>query len=355
MQAAVKNRFGRLIRIAAALAAVYLFIRFVLPVLAPFMLAFGAAALLQSPVRFLSRRLKLRRNICAVFCSAAFIAAIAAFGIILVRWIARDLAKVIESLPDAAAGLPSVLREADERLYKLIVAAPVELQDFLGSALESLRGAINELPITLYNRAMTFVSGIAASAPGVLFFTAAMTVGLFFICPAYPEIIAFFRRQIPADRLSRADEALPILGKTLGSWFKAETILSCLCFCELFAAFMLLDVRRPALLALVAALVDALPFLGTGILLLPWSAVCLLGGQMPRGIALLALWSVIGLVRGLLEPKLLGGSSGVHPAAAALAIYAGFKLLGIAGMLLFPISLMLLTALNKKGCLRLWK
>ena len=92
------------------------------------------------------------------------------------------------------------------------------------------------------------------------------------------------------------------------------------------------------LLAAVTALVDALPVFGTGTVLLPWAAVCLLAGQAPRAVALAALYAVISAVRSLLEPKVMAAQAGLPPLAALAAMYAGFRALGVAGMILLPMA-----------------
>ena len=105
----------------------------------------------------------------------------------------------------------------------------------------------------------------------------------------------------------------------------------------------------------MTALVDALPVFGTGTVLLPWAAYCLLSGAAARGIGLLISWGVTNLVRSCAQAKLLGDQIGLDPLASLTAIYIGWRVKGVIGMLLFPLILVTLCQLNDRGVIRLWK
>ena len=103
------------------------------------------------------------------------------------------------------------------------------------------------------------------------------------------------------------------------------------------------------------AIVDALPVLGTGTVLIPWAIYHLLLGTFPRGIALLALYAIILLVRSLMEPKVMAAQAGLPPLSALLAMYLGYCLFGIWGMLLLPVLLLFVKQLQDSGAIHLWK
>ena len=90
------------------------------------------------------------------------------------------------------------------------------------------------------------------------------------------------------------------------------------------------------LAAFLTTLVDALPVLGTGMVLIPWALICFLGGNSIRGLGLLGLYATAALVRSVLEPKLVGSHLGLDPLVTLIAMYCGLRLWGLAGMLLLP-------------------
>jgi predicted PurR-regulated permease PerM len=136
---------------------------------------------------------------------------------------------------------------------------------------------------------------------------------------------------------------------------RAQLLLMGICFLELLAAFLLLGVRSAPILALVTALVDALPVFGTGAVLLPWALYCLLLHETRRGLGLLVTWGLAELTRNAAQAKLLGDQIGLDPLASLLSVYIGWRVAGVGGMLLFPLGAMVLIRLNDRGVVRLWK
>ena len=201
---------------------------------------------------------------------------------------------------------------------------------------------------------ITAAGALAAALPGVFLFCGTTALAVFFTTGSYPRIMAFFRRQL-GTRLDRARGVKANLLSTLGKWFRAQAILLGVTFCELLAGFLLMGQRYALLLAAVTALVDALPVFGTGTVLLPWAAACLLLGQAPRAVALAALYAVISAVRSFLEPKVMAAQAGLPPLAALAAMYAGFRAFGVAGMILLPVALLFVKQLHDQGYVGLWK
>jgi predicted PurR-regulated permease PerM len=102
------------------------------------------------------------------------------------------------------------------------------------------------------------------------------------------------------------------------------------------------------MLAALITLVDAFPVLGVGTVLVPWSILRFVQNDYVLGIGLLALYAAIWLVRSVLEPRLLGKELGLDPLVTLIAIYAGFRLWGLGGMLLTPILAMAVTQIVKQ-------
>ena len=113
----------------------------------------------------------------------------------------------------------------------------------------------------------------------------------------------------------------------------------------LLLGFLLIGIPRALLWAALVALVDAVPVLGTGTVLVPWALVRFLQGDVLQGAGLLATFSVAWLVRSVLEPRIVGRSLGLDPLISLVAFYVGFKLWGIPGMILAPMAAALIKSL----------
>ena len=138
-------------------------------------------------------------------------------------------------------------------------------------------------------------------------------------------------------------------------FLRAQALLIMLTFFQLVLAFLVLRVKSPVALAAVTAAIDALPVFGTGVVLVPWAIYSLLLGNTRLGIGLLVSWMVINLVRNCLQAKLMGDQIGLDALASLLAVYVGWQVWGVWGMLSFPIILVTVQQLNDRGVIRLWK
>ena len=133
----------------------------------------------------------------------------------------------------------------------------------------------------------------------------------------------------------------------LGSYLKAQGTLILISFIEVLIGLYIfkwigLNVNYPLLSALGIAFVDALPILGAGTVILPWAIISSVNGNIRLAIALVILFIIITIVRQILEPKIVSNKIGVHPIFTLIAMYTGFKLIGLIGLFIGPIILIIL-------------
>lgn len=332
-----------------------LFFRFLLPCLFPFLLAFATAAICEPVVDFLTERAHIRRGIASALCVLVILSSVAGFFLLVVVRLADEAVGLVMSLPRLASGLPDIIRRVELTLDRVMDSAPEALRDYLDAAVNAIAQRAAQIPAALSQWVLERLSSAASRAPGTLLTLATWAIGSFFISAGFDDIRAFLIRQIPVSARDTARGMKRELLTSLGRWFRAEAALLGVTFAELTAAFMLMGVEYGVVIALITALIDALPVFGAGIVLLPWAGAALLEGHTGRAVALAVTYLVVTLVHSCLEPKLIGSEFGVAPAAALLAMYAGFKLTGVAGMVLFPFGLMLINELNTKGYVKLWK
>ena len=123
---------------------------------------------------------------------------------------------------------------------------------------------------------------------------------------------------------------------SLGAWLKAQGKLAAVTYCIVTTGFFLVGVRYGPVWALLVALVDAVPVLGTGTVLVPWGAVLMLQGETWKGLGLLIIWAGAVLTRTVLEPRLVGKQLGLDPLLTLLFLYVGYRFWGILGMIFAP-------------------
>ncbi len=265
------------------------------------------------------------------------------------------LAEIIKALPQRLAGIPSLLKAGEDRLYGFIVSAPPEFQSFLISAADKINEGLTGMPARLYERLMSFFGTAVTEAPKTVLFLAVSAIGTFFLSAGFDEARSFVRRQLNSDMVKKLEGASKEAGTALKRWLSAEFTLVGATFIQLTLFFIVLKVKNAVFTALAVSLIDALPVLGTGIILIPWALTEAVSGHINKTVILLTAYLSIAAVRSFLEPKLLGEGRGPHPAASLLAMWLGFRLTGVWGMVLFPVTLMIIKRLHDSGYIKLWK
>ncbi len=330
--------------VLAAAAGVWLFGALLLPLLAPFFIGLAVAALAKTPVQLLERH-GLPRNAASFLCVLTLFAALGAGIYILCRLLCGELSGLVRQLPQLAQALAAPLARLEAWLYSIADRLPDGLGTGLRSGIDALFRSGSLLGSKLYSWLFSFASGFLQKAPGVFLFLLTSILASFMLSGDWPALRALCLRRVPAAWREKLAVWRGHLRRTLGHWLRAQAKLLAIIFLVLTAGLLLLNVSYPLLLALLIALVDALPVFGTGTVLIPWGLICFLHGQTQRGVGFLVLYGAAALTRQALEPRLLGRQVGLPPILALLALYTGFRLLGVGGMILFPLAAIFLKQL----------
>ncbi len=333
-----KIDFQKWASVAVCLGAALLFLRFfaarILSALLPFLLAAALSLLVAPLARKLSRPLHLRESVCAVILFFFCVAVALVLGGFAASRLLREAQGLIARLL-ADVGSPSsllsdavdALRLPDGEESELFRA---QLKTMLTDLARNLLGWLSsQLPV----RAARVVAGIPA---GVMFSVVTVLAGVQFCIGGeglrkklFALLPAGWRSKIAGHR----DGFLTLARRYL----RAYALLFALTFSLLFFGFLILGLDYAAGRAFLVALVDILPVLGVGTVLIPWAAVELLCHRFYIGFGLLILCLAVTVVRQAVEPHLIGKSLGVHPLLSLAASYVGWRLFGIAGLLLGPL------------------
>jgi predicted PurR-regulated permease PerM len=142
---------------------------------------------------------------------------------------------------------------------------------------------------------------------------------------------------------------------TLGKFIRAYSAIISITFLELSIGFWILGIPNPFLFGVLIAIVDVMPILGTGAILLPWAIISLVIGNTKIGVGLLLLYVLITAVRQTIEPKIVGQQIGLHPILTLILMYVGAQLMGVLGLLILPIIATILVKMNEDGTIHLFK
>ena len=217
----------------------------------------------------------------------------------------------------------------------------------------SLEEVLQNAVTSLSRRVVGWLGGIASSLPSILFTLTFTVLSTIFFLQDYAGITGFIVRSLPGRWLRPMVESKRYLLGAVQKVLFAYLCIMFITFGEITLGLWLLRVPYFAAIAFAIALLDILPFIGSGLFLIPWGAYHLLiSRQTALGAGLLLLYAVVTVVRMWLEPRIVGGRIGLHPLATLTAMYAGLKIFGFWGLLLAPLGTTLLLHLRQGGYLR---
>ena len=326
-----------LLSMLAVFAAVWLTGKYLLPLISPFLLGAALALAAEPMVRFLNRRARMPRMVStAIGVSMAF-CLLALLLLTLCAFALRQLKALAGILPNLEETARTGLALVQTRLLELASHAPQGIRPLLEDNVRTLLAdsgtLLGKLTAWLLGLAGSLLSHVPDSALGL----GTAILSAFLISAKLPRIQRWFRRWIPSQQLRILLDSARRMRGVLGKWLLAQCKLMSVTFCILAAGLTLLRIPSSLLWAVLVALVDALPILGTGTVLVPWSVVCFLQGDTPRALGILGIYITAAVTRSMLEPKLLGKHLGLDPLVTLMALYIGYRLWGVGGMILAPL------------------
>lgn len=326
------KRGRNLLFIGCALAGVLL-ARFLLPLILPLLVGLLVACMAEPLTRFLTDRWRFPR-------AAATAAAIGGvYAVLLLSlWGLGSLAlRELDSLPQAVQTLESAAEQLHAWILGMIARIPARFRAGLEARVQELFSGSSELTQGAVSGILGTVSRVILHLPDTFIFLGTAVLSSFMISVRLPGALPFLEQKLPRAWSARVLSVLQCLRENVGRWLAAQCKLVGITFLILTAGFFVLRIAHPVWLAALVALVDALPVLGTGTVLIPWGIVTLLLGEKALGLGLLALYGVSSLTRSILEPRLISRHLGLHPLLTLGTIYVGYRLWGLAGMILAPV------------------
>jgi sporulation integral membrane protein YtvI len=342
--------------IAVILAIGYIFIQYLAVWMMPFVVGMVLALILQGPVNWVLRHTHLKRKMVAPVVTLVLVMIIIALLVLLLVSAVGEAAKFVASLPVWFQNTaPLVVDAMTKRLEIIIEALPqdweTQIRGIVSDELQMMQSEVGGLSATV----LSWVANSAASLPSLLISFIVSIVATFFLCSKFDRVKGFFWRQVPGKYKELAGDTWATFAHTLGQMIRSYILIMFITFCEVAVGLSLMRVEYSLLLAALISLVDIMPVIGTGTILIPWGLIALLTGNMGLGAGLLLLYVVVTVVRNILEPRIIGRRIGIHPLITLVFMYLGLHILGIPGMFLFPLLFVLLKNAQEAGMIRLWK
>ena len=332
------KRIGLFIAVVASVVA-GIFLLFRLAVFwLPFLIAFALSSLMEPLIKFLNSKLKIKRKYSAPVILLLTLAIIVFLLALVVLRLVDEIKMLLMSSPEFFTELYDRITHWMNEGTTFFIKLPPELTDSIGTVLNNLSSALSSLGKSLVKGAYT----TAISLPEALIFAIITILSTYFMASDRDKIAAVFKKQLPESWYSRIQSLKKDLFSTLFGYLRAYLIIVCMTFTELYIGFSIIRVDYALLVAFITAIVDILPVLGSGTVLIPWSLYSFITNDIRTGVSILALYLVVTIIRQAVEPKLIGDQIGVYPLLTLLAMYTGLQLIGFAGLIIGPITFVLI-------------
>lgn len=307
-------------------------VRFFLPVVIGWVIAMIANPI----VKFFEKRLKIVRKHGTWIVIVGVLALIVTGGYFLIAWLVRESVGFLEYLPKLYETLVQGLEDIGDNLMlslqktKLPPQFQEELAAFLGNMDTYAGNLIEKVGIPTLSYAGDFVS----SLPNLLIQTIFMFLSAYFFVADRERIDVGIRKILPQSVFERWAWLRQMFSHAVGGYFKAQFKIMGVIAMVLFVGFLFLGVEYAALWALLIALLDFMPFLGTGTAIWPWAAFQLMRGNYSMAVGLMILYLVCLLLHQLLQPKFVGDTVGIDPLTTLLVMFIGYRIGGILGLII---------------------
>lgn len=318
---------------------------------APFLLAVPVAWLLSPAVCFLH----LKFRISPKFSAAALILLVFVALGALVWGLSTSAVREIVALAGNWDALVTSLQAGMENSSAIFSAWADLLPKWAQATGHDLTGRLFTWLETVIPRflssAVDYATGMVRSLPSFGVATVVFVMAAYFLTSDYPQYRATLTGRLPRAILPLLSLVKQAASAGVGGYLRAQVILSVVVFCILLIGFLFIGQPYALLLALALAVLDFIPILGSGTVLVPWMLADLFSGAFRHCLGLLIIWGIVSVFRRISEPKILKDQTGLPPLLSLISIYAGMKVAGVFGMILGPILCMIATDLCRAGLL----
>ena len=337
---------------AAAGGIIYIFAKYIWKIVLPFIIAYIFAECFKPLVKRSEGKRNLRTRFLVLLAVLVSAFSILTLLYAAAREILNEIGKIAENLSGFVAKIRDDEEYAGQIIEKIGAVFPFfDVKPKLWEIRADLDDRLWEFGVKLTDKfsggMIGFIGDAAAFLPSALLTCVVTIVSAYYFAVDRKKINAFFASLIPKKQLPKVKKAKDELGETVGKFIRAYGLIFLITFSELFISFLIIGVDYAFVIALVTAIVDILPIVGTGTVLIPWGIIEIASGRYGRGTALLLVYAVITVIRQVAEPKIIGKFTGVSPMTALASMYAGLKLFGLTGLILFPLGAILFKRLRE--------
>ena len=344
-----------IICIVGVLFVAYIALKYVIWAILPFIISWGIAFAVRPASEYLHHKTGISKkllNFILVFIALFFLISLI---FVTVSQIVREVRDFVTYLEEN----PYVISDSFEKAEEYIEGLREKLHFFgrYNSETGIFLGADEYIKTFMENTTAVILGGIPKmlgrlliTFPKAMIFTLVSVISAFYFSMDLKKVNSQVLSVFPLKWQERGKRLKNLLLGTTFKYLRAYLLIMLITFSLLFVGFSVLKIKYALILSALFALIDFLPVLGVGALLVPWGIFELIRGNFKLGIGLIVMYLVIAVVRQVTEPKIIGANFGIHPLLTLFSMYMGLSLFGVTGMVLGPVA-----AVTAKGILSVEK
>ena len=362
-----------LVYVMAIIGLVYVFFKYCFVIAAPFLLSFFFAVILQRPLGWLDKKTKNKMHsfwsiVLVLLCVAIILGPV----ISVIAALFREIGNFISFLGEQLNDLPTFLVTLQNEILKAIKFLPDSIYTSVSESITQFFGnLINDFDVSKLGINMSSITSglsngisgvysVVKNIPSILISVVIGIIAWILFTKDYKKVVKFIKLQLPDKHKNLLSETKKFFSSTILKMCRAYGLIMFITFCENFLGLTILNLigvmknSYVFVIAICIAVFDILPVAGSGGILIPWSLIALVTGNVGQCVGLLILYAVITVIRQYIEPKIVGDSLGVNPLVTLAGLYFGLKLFGFMGMFIVPICVMTLKAFDDAGRIHLY-
>ena len=254
------------------------------------------------------------------------------------------VSSLVKEAVSIAIDLPTMfeyVKEKYEVVYQKYVSAINNIPNSVSNKIYEIGieflGTLSKYITKIFNSAINFIMFI----PNIFIYAVITILATLFLVTDRRKLSMYVHDMFPKRFVRKISNIFKETIVSLSQYLKAQLVMICITFVELLIAFLILKQEYPFTFAFVIALIDALPILGVGGVLIPWAIYSAITGNISLGIGLVITYVVILVVRQLIEPRIVSNNLGVHPFLTLISMYIAFKIFGLFGLIIGPVVMVI--------------
>lgn len=344
----------------------YYFMKYAFGLFFPFLVALTVAAILQRPVNFICKKTPLKKGFVSVVLVLFSLTVVLGLITGLAIRLGVEVKGFVQYLLIQLQDIPSFIAKLEATLSEHLAFLPDKIENaitsFTGDKVDALLNSTGSgsIDFSAFKTPLLGVWNTVKQLPSTLVAIVISIVACCFMTTDFATvkkvILSLFRTET-RDKIIRSKR---LLVPSLAKMGKAYGLIILITFSELVLGLFLMKLigiyegGYIFIFALITAIIDIVPILGTGTVLIPWALYCLLDGKISLAVGIFIMYACITIIRQIIEPKLVSNQLGIPPFATIIAMYVGTQIFGILGIFILPITLVMIKLLNEEGIIHIF-